>query len=38
MANISDQLADIAIVRSLILQRISNGLPRQVADVYTDII
>jgi len=38
MANISDVLSDIAITRSLILQRVSNGLSRQVADVYTDII
>ena len=38
MANISDDLADIAISRSLVLQRYANGLSKQVADHYTAMI
>lgn len=38
MANISDDLADIAISRSLVLQRYANGLSKQVAEHYTEMI
>ena len=38
MANISSQLADLAIVRSLLLQRVANGLSNKVSSVYQDII
>lgn len=38
MANISDDLADIAISRSLILQRYANGLSKQVAEHYQAMI
>ena len=38
MANISDELADIAISRSLVLERVKNGLSKQVAEHYTAMI
>jgi len=38
MANISSQLADIAILRSLLLQKVSNGLSSQVSGAYQNII
>jgi len=38
MANITDILADLAITRSLILQRVSNNLSKDVARAYTNII
>lgn len=38
MQNISEQLADIAISRSLLLQRVSNGLSKEVAQLYTEMI
>ena len=38
MANISSQLADLAIVRSLLIHQVSNGLSSDVAKVYNDII
>lgn len=38
MANISDDLADIAISRSLVLQRYANGLSKDVAEHYTAMI
>lgn len=38
MANISDDLADIAISRSLVLQRYANGLSKQVAEHYQEMI
>ncbi|NOQ31801.1 MAG: hypothetical protein GQ570_11825 [Helicobacteraceae bacterium] len=38
MANISDTMADLAITRSLILQRVSNGLSTEVASIYQEIL
>ena len=38
MSNITDVLSDLAITRSLLLQRVSNGLSQDVARVYTDIM
>lgn len=38
MANISDQLADLAIARSLVLIRIQNGLSNDVAILYNEMI
>ena len=38
MANISEDLADIAISRSLVLERVKNGLSKQVAEHYTAMI
>jgi len=38
MANISTQLADLAIVRSLLIQKVSNGLSADVAKAYQEII
>ena len=38
MANISEDLADIAISRSLVLERVKNGLSKQVAEHYQEMI
>jgi len=38
MANISTQLSDLAIIRSLLLQRIANNLSAEVAGAYQNII
>lgn len=38
MANITDILSDLAITRSLVLQRVSNGLSSNVASAYQEII
>lgn len=38
MANISTQLSDLAIIRSLLIQRVSNGLSAKVARAYQDMI
>ena len=38
MANISEQLADLTISRQLVLQRLANGLSKQVADHYEAMI
>ena len=38
MPNISSSLADLAIIRSLTLQRVSNGMSQDVANIYNDII
>ena len=38
MANITDLMADLAISRSLLLQRIANGLSRDVSRAYQEII
>lgn len=38
MANISEDLADLTISRQLVLQRLANGLSKQVADHYEAMI
>lgn len=38
MANATDILADLAITRSLILERVRNGLSADIARTYTDIV
>ena len=38
MANITDQLADLAIIRSLLITRVANGMSRDVASMYNDIL
>lgn len=38
MANLSEDLADLTISRQLVLQRVSNGLSKQVADHYEAMI
>lgn len=38
MPNVSDILADIQISRALLLQRVSNGLSKEVAEVYQGVI
>ena len=38
MANLSEDLADLTISRQLVLQRLSNGLSKQVADHYEAMI
>jgi SPP1 gp7 family putative phage head morphogenesis protein len=36
--NISDQLYDLTMTRALVLQRVANGLSREVADLYLNMI
>jgi SPP1 gp7 family putative phage head morphogenesis protein len=38
VANIADTMADIAITRSLVLQKVSNGLSNEVALIYKEIL
>lgn len=38
MANLSEDLADLTISRQLVLQRVANGLSKQVADHYEEMI